>query len=1084
MSEIALRLIENCFKTKDPSLDLGNCELNDTHFIEGGLLDQALRKCIHLEVFILSNQWFSHDNEHVIYSSNNGKPNHFNSYPPAILVLGSLKTIIIGGYFDDIWGITDMYFVSHLFNLRKLNLSFNQISGIYGLYNLSFLEELNLNCNQIKELKNLENLKRLKYLSFYDNQVTKLQCLENLSVLEGLDASKNNISELKGLEKLVLLKELVIYNNEIVEIQGIETLRSLKQLFIGGNKIREIKGLEASISLQWLNIPNNQIKEIKGLDSLTSLKRLELDGNEISEAKGLESLVSLTELNLFANQINDLTGLENLANLQQLNIADNQINSIEPLIPLLKKNALLKIVFGLGYGDLSPYEINISNNPLISPPIEIAKQGSRAISNYFAELKKVGTEYLYEAKMLIVGQPRAGKTSLRYKLFDSKALLPKEDQTTRGIDIKKLHFDIVDRNGNRRKFNYNVWDFGGQQIYQTTHQFFLTHRSLYILVLDTGKDSIGNDDNTINYWLQALELLGGNSPLLLVRNEKNERQVYIDFPQKQARFNFLRRDYNLDLNALIPATTAFNSSQLDKFNILKEDIETELKRLPLVGFPMPKNWVEIRNELMLLSKHKHYITRKEFIDICNRFEVTEFARQMELSHIFHDLGVFLHFQDYHTLEEFIILQNIWATDAVFAVYDNSTVRANKGSFSDADLSEIWQNKRYDPSVHKRLLALMMQFELCYLVDKSSPNKYIIPEMLSDNQPEGYSWEVNNDLPLQYRYDFMPKGILTRLIVRLHKHIALQGKQQVVWKTGVKIDSKTLDCPNTFAEITEAWNNKQLDIRVQGPFAKDLMNKITFQIDELNNEFFRQVSNNTNSQKSKWYKMIPCNCVSCKDNIDKHFYDYRELIDRKGFGKTTIECKRRPFVDVNIGELLDGFFIEEKEKSNIKGKAVKNNQQTITIFLASSSELKTEREQFELFLSRENKRLNKKGIFLNLEIWEDFLDHMSQTRLQDEYNKVIKGCDVFVMLYFSKVGKYTAEEFETAFKQFREADKPKIYTYFKKADVNNASINRDDLKSVWAFQDKLKELGHFQTEFDSDAQLHLHFKKQLERLYDI
>jgi internalin A len=29
----------------------------------------------------------------------------------------------------------------------------------------------------------------------------------------------------------------------------------------------------------------------------------------------------------------------------------------------------------------------------------------------------------------------------------------------------------------------NVWDFGGQEIMHATHQFFLTRRSLYLLVL-------------------------------------------------------------------------------------------------------------------------------------------------------------------------------------------------------------------------------------------------------------------------------------------------------------------------------------------------------------------------------------------------------------------------------------------------------------------------------------------------------------------------------------------------------------------------------------------------------------------------
>jgi hypothetical protein len=49
---------------------------------------------------------------------------------------------------------------------------------------------------------------------------------------------------------------------------------------------------------------------------------------------------------------------------------------------------------------------------------------------------------------------------------------------------------------------------------------------------------------------------------------------------------------------------------------------------------------------------------------------------------------------------------------------------------------------------------------------------------------------------------------------------------------------------------------------------------------------------------------------------------------------------------------------------------------IKLFLASSSELKADREQFEIFIYRKCKAWFERGIFLHLDIWEDFLDAMS------------------------------------------------------------------------------------------------------------
>lgn len=92
--------------------------------------------------------------------------------------------------------------------------------------------------------------------------------------------------------------------------------------------------------------------------------------------------------------------------------------------------------------------------------------------------------------------------------------------------------------------------------------------------------------------------------------------------------------------------------------------------------------------------------------------------------------------------------------------------------------------------------------------------------------------------------------------------------------------------------------------------------------------------------------------------------------------------------------------------------------TIKLFLASSAELKADRQAFEGFINRKNKDWVARGVFLELVIWEDFLDAVSQTRLQDEYNQAIRDCDLFLMLFWTKVGRYTQEEFETAFGRFQ------------------------------------------------------------------
>ena len=151
---------------------------------------------------------------------------------------------------------------------------------------------------------------------------------------------------------------------------------------------------------------------------------------------------------------------------------------------------------------------------------------------------------------------------------------------------------------------------------------------------------------------------------------------------------------------------------------------------------------------------------------------------------------------------------------------------------------------------------------------------------------------------------------------------------------------------------------------------------------------------------------------------------------------------------------------------------------IKIFLASSEELRTEREQFEIEIYRKCKLWYDKGIFLHLEIWEDLTTKMSPTRSQGEYNKKIKECDLFVLLAHTRVGCFTAEEFEIAVGKFQATQKPFIYTYFK--DTSGIDPNRVE-KSLETFQKKIRELEHFYSRYKNFDDLWNQFGKELDRL---
>ena len=51
-----------------------------------------------------------------------------------------------------------------------------------------------------------------------------------------------------------------------------------------------------------------------------------------------------------------------------------------------------------------------------------------------------------------------------------------------------------------------AWDFGGQEVYRVSHQFFFSPRALYLVVWHARQ---GQDQNEVEGWLRRIRVAGG-----------------------------------------------------------------------------------------------------------------------------------------------------------------------------------------------------------------------------------------------------------------------------------------------------------------------------------------------------------------------------------------------------------------------------------------------------------------------------------------------------------------------------------------------------------------------------------------------
>ncbi len=373
-----------------------------------------------------------------------------------------------------------------------------------------------------------------------------------------------------------------------------------------------------------------------------------------------------------------------------------------------------------------------------------------------------------------------------------------------------------------------------------------------------------------NYWLNIVELLSDNSPLLIIKNERDDCKRKINIKQLKGRFDNIKDDFSTNL--------ATNRGLADIIKAIKYHITS----LPHIGNALPKNWTTVRE--ILEKDTRNYISLDEYLTICEQNGFKKLEDKLQLSQFLHDIGVILHFQDdkRSLLYKTVILKPEWGTDAVYKVLDSKTVVNKFGRFTNADLDDIWKEEKY-MNMQGELLELMMKFKLCYKLPETD-NTYIAPQLLEDEQPD-YEWEETNNLILRYTYDFMPRGILTQFIVIMHSYI---DQQKYAWKSGVILKKE-----DSRAEIIESYNRREIKIRLSGTNQRDFLANITWELDRIHDSYNRL----------KVQKLIPCNCKTCKNQQNPHFYLYEVLQRARGQRQSLIQCQKS-FDMVNVRSLID------------------------------------------------------------------------------------------------------------------------------------------------------------------------------------
>ena len=643
-----------------------------------------------------------------------------------------------------------------------------------------------------------------------------------------------------------------------------------------------------NISTKYLNLNNKKLKEIpKEIAELKNLEELYLNNNQLKEIpKEIAELKNLEELYLGFNKLISLPNeISNLKELVALDLEHNEISFIQENLSYintidLNYNKLKELPSTFFEKIKLDQEVNrgsngifVYKNPLVSPPLELIETGGKSLSKYYEALSE-GSSLLKEVKIIFIGEGSAGKTSIINRITKDK--FNQHEPKTHGVRVNK-------KDDNDKKLYF--WDFGGQDIMHSTHQFFLSKRCIYVLVLD------GRKDEKPKYWLDMIKSFGGDSPVFIAMNKKEKSNTF-DFSQKT-----LQKDYPsivdfIELNCSID--NDYGTKEL-KENLLNFIHNSNNEQLSL-NTPIPTKWENIKNELLKspLNHQEHNV----FHEKCDIEEIEHSHRNILLS-LLHELGIMLHFSGETILQNYFILKPKWVLDAAYKIINSPIAKRMNGKVKNDKIIEILNYKdfeefkqypelehyNFNPAEGEFIKSLFKEFKLGYMIGQDM----LIPDLLP-SEYEDYEDFNEDSIHVMYQYHFMPSSIMPQIIVSLHEDI----KENLVWKNGALLSNDTFNCE---AEIISDKERKTIHIRVQGYDKKEYLAVIRDTIKKINDKF------DTDTTKPELHLVLKDSNCQPKPIPYKHLKQLEEEGDDtyRPVSANNIPCKKYELKEL-LGEM--------------------------------------------------------------------------------------------------------------------------------------------------------------------------------------
>uniref|UniRef100_T1HIN4 non-specific serine/threonine protein kinase n=1 Tax=Rhodnius prolixus TaxID=13249 RepID=T1HIN4_RHOPR len=485
-------------------------------------------------------------------------------------------------------------------------------------------------------------------------------------------------------------------------------------------------------------------------------------------------------------------------NLSMLDLSNNLLKEIPSVIHELNSLSVLNVSGNTELCDLPPqmgllsrlWNLNMRGCSLQEPlktMIESKKYKTMDVIGYLKSVLEDAKPYA-RMKLMIVGVQGIGKTSLLEQLRnEGHKKKPVEHwakrmgnksinvKTCKGTNMSTVGVDIGDWTYEKKirgqssygPVTFRTWDFGGQREYYATHQYFLSKRSLYLVVWKIPDGAKGISE--ILQWLVNIQARAPNSPVLIVGTHYDTMQENYPLSRAEDLQQLIRHRFINVVDAekcglpRVIDTIEVSCKTRHNIKILCNLIYDTVFSLRTAGSKtlllqqcVPASYLMLEDVIGQIVaerrqlKQDPVLTTEQYRSFVASFNTNlrDAAELHQATLFLHENGVLLHYED-STLKDLYFLDPQWLCDMLAHVVTIREINpfARNGVMRLDDLKHVFKSSNLgDVDTKGYIVHLLNKFEVALTWDNRT---LLIPSLLP-TEDDIYTPSVRVKIPVRSR----------------------------------------------------------------------------------------------------------------------------------------------------------------------------------------------------------------------------------------------------------------------------------------------------------------------------------------------